>query len=699
MLQDWWNASTNPGSLALEIASSSDRVNLPKHTPDPKQPLEVRHPISGASQPGLPQPAPLLAHADIETAIDQIRSAVDNSRIPDAEKQQERDRRLFWWFWRFYPELLAQEQSPQTLLHPAHPILPDCPWHSYASTTSALVGAMISDSDSPETPYLLHFTFSPVQEFIKASRKFLDFWAGSYLLHYLSVKLCWYAAQKYGADAIITPSLWSQEIIDALMVQEFDQDGSTLFKTTLQKIQGSDPVKRFNDRDSTSLSTAGFPNAITILVPGKKAAETLGKELTHKLIEEWLTIAIGPPNEHQRRQGGICDHIRDQVIKTLNTLDQSQLLKELGIPEGDRAPYYKDLHQWKTQSNWQWRRLWEAQISHTWEPYWTAIPIASPGSPLSISLTEFGYDNWERNQNELAQDSLLSEQEKTIYRSLDQHSQPDCSVSTDRSTSINVGTWWGSIQQRLRVYTQSIKNNRTWQIPVAPGTRSTLSGQFSAVHPALNYTVVQRYGEERDLREGSGLPLGSMRLFWLVLSKAYPGLFNGSEQLNALELTKRMAWVYGGVAESLGIQVSKVIRRIETRRNPQSTPQSAQLERLLYEQFIRFPNLSSVASARFIHDHPQKVQAYWQLLNQSSTPFNSKLFQRVTRIRPSHILKTDNKVNPAKSKRQYYNGAMFSAKWLAEDLNLDQPKTQELRRCVESAHKASGFGDGSPSDW
>lgn len=63
--------------------------------------------------------------------------------------------------------------------------------------------------ETAKHPGIFLFTFSPVQEFIKASRKFLDFWAGSYLLHYLSVKVCWQIASEYGADAVIVPSLWN----------------------------------------------------------------------------------------------------------------------------------------------------------------------------------------------------------------------------------------------------------------------------------------------------------------------------------------------------------------------------------------------------------------------------------------------------------------------------------------------------------
>jgi CRISPR-associated protein Cmr2 len=102
----------------------------------------------------------------------------------------------------------------------------------------------------------------------------------------------------------------------------------------------------------------------------------------------------------------------------------------------------------------------------------------------------------------------------------------------------------------------AVKNTRHWQIPAAPGPRSSLSGQFSAVHPRLNYQERPLPdGTTRDFREGGGLPESSMRLFWLIMAYAYKGLFNGSEMLNALELTKRMAWQFGGVAQSLGIQV------------------------------------------------------------------------------------------------------------------------------------------------
>ncbi|MHC5729760.1 MAG: type III-B CRISPR-associated protein Cas10/Cmr2, partial [Nostoc sp.] len=185
--------------------------------------------------------------------------------------------------------------------------------------------------------------------------------------------------------------------------------------------------------------------------------------------------------------------------------------------------------------------------------------------------------------------------------------------------SLNVGTWWGNVQSRLGKLIQSVKNTRNWSLPTSPGERSSLSGQFSAVHPNLLYN--------EQFREGGGLSSGSMRLFWRLMSLVYPGLFNGSEKLNAIELTKRMAWGYGGVAESLGVKVN--------------------LKDEQYENLIRFPNLSSIAAARFAYDHKSKVQGYWNNLNRLIQQEEEKQYQKYqkfgsrTRCRPFHIYKTD----------------------------------------------------------
>ncbi|MFE4108658.1 type III-B CRISPR-associated protein Cas10/Cmr2 [Almyronema epifaneia] len=686
-LETWWSASEQPQSIGQQIeaiAASSDRVNL-HATAAQGDRVSIRHPISGEPGTVSPKPAFPTIPADILSVL---------RRESDAQK-------VFAWFWRFYPELWLNPQGETLadgLLYPAHLVLPDCPLHSYQATVSALTGARFPNGwqqeESPAHPYLLIFTFSPIQDFIKASRKFLDFWAGSYLLHYLSARLCWHIAQKYGPDAIIVPSLWGQDIFDAFWLEhhpgtEFADVLKTMFKTIGDQ---KTPVERFTDGLSTSLSTAGFPNVITALVPGLGAAKELGDELADVLQAEW--IAIGEK---------VRDHIRHKVSQEAAAILDNQWdafwteIKE-GLPKGEPSkPYKSDLSKWRSQRNqhnqqtyptWEWCKLWDVQLKNAWEPYWAAVPLGDPNQPLSVSKANGQFEAaWKNAQSELSQAWV------EIPSTAEEHT----------FDTLNVGSWWGSFQQRLRIAIQTVKNTRTWNIPIAPGERSTISGQYSAVHPNLNYRVVNRRGADQDFREGGGLPEGSMRLFWLLMAKAYPGLFSGSERLNALELTKRMAWIYGDVADALGIPVQKTIKRITKHKRLLNQIEIDHVERFLYDRFVRFPNLSSIAAARFIRDDSEIVRNYCRdLENAIAEAFDSKykrIFRRVARIRPGHIPQTDRHINPKSRKRDYLNGVMFSAKWLAEDLGLGLDQTQQLRGLVEKVHHDNGFKEGSPSDW
>ena len=635
-LQDWWATA---GQSVIAIADTSDRVNFGSAGNTDSE-TEISHPISGQRQ-----------------QLDSGNPYTTEIEIPEAIRQCQDAKTVYHWFWRFLPELSTRNRK-DLLLYPANEILPDCTWHSYQTTVSALVGAMYPDKwqkeDEAERPYLILFTFSPVQEFIKSSRKFLDFWAGSYLLHYLGAKLCWYIAEKYGADAVITPSLWEQEIIDAFLVESLknaELDPQPINEFTNNFLDKKTPSDRFEDGTSTSLATAGFPNVITALVPGKAEAEALGKELSDFLKTEWQQIAEKVRHEIQTEfRNFISDKNEEELDELWNRIGQ-EFPSEL---------YRGELLQLITPSNWTWRSLWQAQIDHTWEPYWTAVPLGDPDRRLSIS-NDNDFETWQDSQNNLAksriQPSIATPAEIELY------------------DEFNVGTWWGSFQARLGQLIQAVKNTRSWQIAIASGERSSLSGQYTALHPRYNYNLFS---------SGGGLPNGSMRLFWRVMAEVFPGLFNGSEMLNAIELTKRMAWGYGGVAESLGIEI----------RN------NSEIE---YENLIRFPNLSSIAAARFATDYQNRIRQYWDRLNRAigqnlSTQERDKFAAR-TRGRPFHIHNADQAINPNNDGGQNFNGVMFSSKWLADDMSLDRDQTNELRGLVEETHQQTGFKDGSPSDW
>lgn len=635
----WWQTHQH---TIQNIGSASDRASLIESSlPDT---IEARHPISGQSQ--ILSVAQRTHNDKLLQDIRAARSALQSDNADETIK------RLFFWCWRFYPQL--SDTGDLALLNPAHRILPDCPIHSYNSTVSAISGAMFPpswQSGEPQKPYLLLFTFSPVQEFIKASRKFTDFWSGSYLLHYLSARLCWHIAQAYGPDAVITPSLWSQEIIDALL-----ENVHLFFKQTLSE-RGEDPVEKFNNFSSRSLSTAGFPNAITALVPGKENAIALGEQLQQVLKDIWCDIA---------KEVRGC--IKTQVIEHLSEDGFDQVWEKCKtlFSEEEQPTYKKELKQLAQHGCWEWNKLWEAQIESTWQPYFVAVPLGHPEQPHTSTGTNS--KSWVDEQNVIAQPSVPIPTKAEL----------------DTYEQLNVGTWWGSLQARLGQSMQAIKNTRRWQIPTAPGERSSLSGQFSALHPRLHYSG--------PFKHGRGMPAGSIRLFWHLMSLAYPGLFDGSEHLNALELTKRMAWKYGGVAKSLDV----VIREDDD-----------------YEKLIRFPNMSSLAAAHFASQNPEVVDSYWRTLRKSIqkskilTAEHHEKFCSVTH-RAFQIKKADDALSDVTNGNHDYNGVMFSAKWLAEDMSLKDNSeavsqkgsaVQELRSLVAEAHKSADFADSSPADW
>lgn len=664
LLQNWWDQQQ--GQLAEEIAATSDRLNLKALTRGlSNSPSEVCHPISGQRH--------------------SISVSNTTLNLPGWLTQVTDPKIVFVWFWRFYPDLQAQ-QNPDSWLLPSDPVMPDCPRHSYASTVSALTGAMFpkdwQQGDAIAHPYLILFTFSPVQEFVKSSRKQLDFWSGSYMLHYLSATLCWEVAGLYGPDAVITPSLWNQEIIDALLFQKYPE----LISAFHNNDGSSNTISNWL-KESSSLRTAGFPNIITAVVPGQDAAKQLGSLLKHKLRQSWCEIGAK-----------IKQDIKQRVTEQLKEPEDYQRIwaniKATLAPGTDVEPYVRDLKQWQQDGCWEWNKLWDAQLQHTWESYWTAIPLGAPHDEgLSTAKTSSQFFDWKQAQQQLAQSPLLIP--TTVEEAL-----------FDR---FNVGTWWGSLQARLGKAIQAAKNTRNWQLPASPGERSTISGQFSAVHPRFHYDCVKG----QDFREGGGLPAGSMRLFWLLMAEVYPGLFNGSEKLNAIELTKRMAWAYGGVAEFLGIDPTLSVELPADELEAESEGDAADdLENDLStkaidpEQLIRFPNASSIAAARFAYENPQWVRKYWYILNglikANKHNFRSRKrrgFYRRT-LRSFQIPKTDRKMQAVLPDRyNRYNGVMFSSKWLADDMGLQGADVNLLRSLVDKAHQTCQLKDGSPADW
>lgn len=248
------------------IAAASDRASLRRGnfpTGGAGTELEISHLLSGAKQT-LSGTTPILSatgRSETEKKLQEIVAEASSNDLATLKKN-------FWWLWRCLPVYMCEQFNSSMLLLPTETYLPDASIWSHASLASALAGALAGD----EHPHLASFTFTPVQELIKASRKMRDFWAGSWLLHYLSAKICWQLAQKYGPDCLLYPSLFQQPLIDHWILQCYPDFSSWV-----------------NQPTGHQLLTSGFPNVIMAIVPKDKVAEAMTTAY-NTLIQTWESL-------------------------------------------------------------------------------------------------------------------------------------------------------------------------------------------------------------------------------------------------------------------------------------------------------------------------------------------------------------------------------------------------------------------------
>ena len=197
VMQDWVSRDWNPEEqekdkqvealkyigLADHIASASDRgaIGSLSHPVDyDENGLEVSHLLSEAK---LPLKLTPKAHQGLlQSGRAGFLKAHETTLFPEAIKRETDPRKVFWWLWRCLPKAASKKfaNDESLLLMPAETRLPDSSIWSHASITSALAGSLagynlkVSDienwsKDKASRPYLATFTFTPVQELIKAS--------------------------------------------------------------------------------------------------------------------------------------------------------------------------------------------------------------------------------------------------------------------------------------------------------------------------------------------------------------------------------------------------------------------------------------------------------------------------------------------------------------------------------------------------
>jgi len=478
------------------IASASDRAaigSLPKELEvNYEHNLELRHLLSGQK---LEFELPLTSklHKWRELPGDQgkgderkhIKQLIIDT-IPQEIRNSDDPQEVFWWLWRCLPDALSRHpdiDDPILLLIPAETRIPDCSIWSHNSMTAGLAGSLMGyDGSNHSHPYVVTLTFTPVQEIVKASRKMQDFWAGSWILHYLSASICWALAKTYGPDSLIYPSLYAQPLIDHWLLNERYPEAQYPHWHKDKLIQKP---------DTRQLLTAGFPNVIVLVLPeGKvKAAVDLARRLLTgedpQIPSPWMNLA---------------EKVKKEVF-------QGEAIAST---------------------------TWENWLKAQWQVYWTALPLGDPSVDLTQPTTE-GYEDWAAKQNNFAgrsqrSQNLIFESGEGTFLKRKVGTVPPSTES--RLLHVNVGSWWAPVFDQVRISLTSVKNARTWVLPTAFGMRSTISGLGPVVRGESKEGKRDWAYADQTENDDDSSPL---QRFW----RRQRGLFNGSEKLNATEVVKR----------------------------------------------------------------------------------------------------------------------------------------------------------------
>lgn len=610
VMEGWVSPKSTEGSDYLKhigdadlIASASDRSaigNLPiaidYQTSDtgkaPSTGLEITHLLSGKkSFWHLPDQEHRDLHRQKNRAEYLNTRERDPQVIPNEIKECQDPQKVFWWFWRCFPEAICMSfGDPSLLLMPAETRLPDGSLWSHTSIVAALAGSLAGYSEPKKTqPYLASFTFSPIQELIKASRKMRDFWAGSWVLHYLSAQICWKLAVKYGPDSFLYPCLYAQPLID-YWIRKTYSDFSPWIPDPKQKILA-----------------AGFPNVIMLLLPEDKvrAAMQLAQQT---LREEWLNLA--------------------HLVFTRLKHDHHWMphLKESDL-------------------------TWKGWLDHQWQHYWAAVPLGASGQPLKDtgilrSKDPIDKDPWVRSQNQtyhLAQEQqLFLEKELAFLRKsfLDKDGN-----HRKYKPGANIGSWWAAVVDETRRVQAACKNARDWQLPVAFGPRSTISGLGSIVHPSPG---------DRWITEGES------QQFW----KQDAGVFDGREQLNATETVKR--------------GLHKILPTLFTQLDPDAIEAS-------------YPDLTA-GVAGYLKTHGRQEKEHFEATCQVILHAHPWAKEVIYRMRGKWGIPWADNAN------QRFHPRLLNAGWLVEDANEDDETKklyqQDLNRILDQ-----GYPSVNPASW
>lgn len=177
-------------------------------------------------------------------------------------------------FWRFAPELAAEEIASLWNLLPADTRVPDHSIWSHLDLSAAFAGAFAADDDA--TPALLTMSFGPVQGFIAQARTTSDLWAGSHLLSRLVWEGLKDVCAQCGPDAVVFPQLRGIPLVDLWLRDDMGLPDALFAKSEWHK----------QKTDANPLFAAALPNKFMAIVPLNQAAD-LAQAVTNR-VRQWV---------------------------------------------------------------------------------------------------------------------------------------------------------------------------------------------------------------------------------------------------------------------------------------------------------------------------------------------------------------------------------------------------------------------------
>jgi CRISPR-associated protein Cmr2 len=520
------------------------------------------------------------------------------TKIPLAAKQD--IKMLFWWLWRCLPEEICQEFDDYSLLlMPAETRLPDSSIWNHASLTSAMAGALAGYNLTTEQlenqwnskqelshPYLVAFTFSPIQELIKASRKMRDFWAGSWILHYLSAQVSWKLAQQYGPDCLLYPSLFQQPLIDHWLLKKYPD-----FSNWIKQPQ------------SRKILTAGFPNVLVLILPKEKVAATM-QTAKSELLKRWEELS--------------------QLV-----LDDLQ----------NNRHWMRDLD---PESN-----TWNGWLNAQWQTYWVGVPIGKEGEDLKSAAIppeqEIELKEWLNKENQaynlIKENELLFQQKEINFL---REAYQKRLEKTGRKFSVNIGSWWPAIFDQTRFALAAVKNARDWQIPTAFGNRSTVSGLGPVVHPGNDWLsegqTKQYWSRHAGLFDGKE-QLNATETVKRGIHKILPQLLNINEEDLTASYPDLTAGIAGYLKTGTDLEQEEKLTYFQDVCR-QIKAKILQDHRRIPDAIIQawgIPWIDENSDFRYSQYHPRFLNAGWlveELEEDNSNDYRTELQQEIDQYYP-----------------------------------------------------------------